>query len=115
VRTDIPKECLINKTGHALHFLDPVFTAYSQSPKVKELVRSLGYRDPVLPQSMYIFKQGKIGGEVTSHQAPARQSALEAPRRTVVTLAVVNCSVTTLQRCSKVAGQHRCTSAGGPC
>ncbi|KAJ1486446.1 hypothetical protein T484DRAFT_1943449 [Baffinella frigidus] len=68
VRTDIPKDGLINKAGHALHFLDPVFAAYSQSEKVKQLVRSLGYIDPVLPQSMYIFKQGKIGGEVTSHQ-----------------------------------------------
>ena len=59
---------IINKVGHALHFLDPVFSEYSQSQKVKELVKSLGYKDPVLSQSMYIFKQGKIGGEVTSHQ-----------------------------------------------
>jgi phytanoyl-CoA hydroxylase len=68
VKEDIPKSDIINKVGHALHFLDPVFTEYSQSDKVKKLVRSLGYKDPVLPQSMYIFKQGRIGGEVTAHQ-----------------------------------------------
>ena len=68
VKPDFAKSEIINKVGHALHFLDPVFTSYSQSAKVKALVKALGYRDPVLPQSMYIFKQARIGGEVTSHQ-----------------------------------------------
>jgi phytanoyl-CoA hydroxylase len=67
-RTDIPKNELINKAGHALHNLDPVFMKYSFSDKVVNLVRNLGYKDPVLPQSMYIFKQPRIGGVVTSHQ-----------------------------------------------
>uniref|UniRef100_A0A0C3TBY8 Phytanoyl-CoA dioxygenase n=1 Tax=Guillardia theta (strain CCMP2712) TaxID=905079 RepID=A0A0C3TBY8_GUITC len=62
------KASIINKVGHGLHFIDPVFRQYAQSDKVKALVKSLGYKDPVLPQSMYIFKQAKIGGEVTSHQ-----------------------------------------------
>ena len=31
-------------------------------------MRELGYEDPVVPQSMYIFKQARVGGEVTSHQ-----------------------------------------------
>lgn len=68
LKEDMPKSDIINKVGHALHFLDPIFSEYSQSEKVKKLVRSLGYKDPVLPQSMYIFKQGRIGGEVTAHQ-----------------------------------------------
>jgi phytanoyl-CoA hydroxylase len=68
VKAEMDKSEIINKVGHALHFLDPVFRDFSQSDKVKRLVKSLGYKDPVLPQSMYIFKQGKIGGEVTSHQ-----------------------------------------------
>ena len=68
IRTDLPKERLINKVGHALHFLDPVFQKYSFSDKVKNLVAALGYKDPILPQSMYIFKQPGIGGAVTSHQ-----------------------------------------------
>ena len=68
VRNDIAKEELVNKVGHALHALDPVFKTYSFSSKVKSLVKGLGYTDPVLPQSMYIFKQPRIGGVVTSHQ-----------------------------------------------
>ncbi|CAK9117731.1 unnamed protein product [Durusdinium trenchii] len=58
----------LNKVGHGLHVLDPVFRDYSQSRKIAELVEELGWKDPVLPQSMYIFKQPAVGGEVTSHQ-----------------------------------------------
>ena len=68
VKTGIPKGEMINKAGHALHVLDPIFREYAFSPKVVSLVKSLGYTDPVLPQSMYIFKQPRIGGVVTSHQ-----------------------------------------------
>lgn len=60
-------QCL-NKVGHDLHSKDPVFAKYSQSAKVAALTRVLGYVDPVLPQSMYIFKQANGGDEVTSHQ-----------------------------------------------
>lgn len=62
------KASSLNKVGHGLHVEDTVFKEYSQSSKVKDLVHTLGWVDPVLPQSMYIFKQPKIGGEVTSHQ-----------------------------------------------
>jgi phytanoyl-CoA hydroxylase len=58
----------INKIGHALHDLDPVFESFSRTPALKSLVASLGYRRPLLVQSMYIFKQPRIGGEVTCHQ-----------------------------------------------
>ncbi len=49
MKGEIPMAEIINKVGHALHFLDPVFSEYSQSQKVKALVKSLGYKDPVLP------------------------------------------------------------------
>ncbi len=62
------KEQSINKIGHALHDLDPVFNEFSRSPKVAELVADLGIERPLLLQGMYIFKQPKIGGEVTCHQ-----------------------------------------------
>ena len=62
------KEKSINKIGHALHDLDPVFHRFSRDPKVKELAAALGFEDPLLLQSMYIFKQPNIGGEVTCHQ-----------------------------------------------
>lgn len=63
-----PKELSINKVGHALHELDPVFKNISCSEKVSGLLVSLGFRRPVIIQSMYIFKQPGIGGEVVPHQ-----------------------------------------------
>ena len=43
-------------------------TADSQSEAVAQLVQKLGYQQPVMPQSMYIFKQPHIGEQVSSHQ-----------------------------------------------
>ena len=62
------KESSLNKMGHAMHDLDPVFDAFSRTPKMAAVVDSLGYEDPVLLQSMYIFKPPRIGGEVYCHQ-----------------------------------------------
>jgi phytanoyl-CoA hydroxylase len=63
---DEPAHCL-NKLGHALHDLDPVFDAFSRSPDLAAVADDLGMQDPRLLQSMYIFKQPRIGGEVTCH------------------------------------------------
>jgi phytanoyl-CoA hydroxylase len=62
------KERSINKIGHALHELDPIFSEFSRTPAIEQLVGNLGIEEPLLLQSMYIFKQPKIGGEVTCHQ-----------------------------------------------
>lgn len=62
------KEDSLNKIGHAMHDLDPVFDAFSRTPKLVAVVDSLGYDDPVILQSMYIFKPPRIGGEVHCHQ-----------------------------------------------
>jgi phytanoyl-CoA hydroxylase len=62
------KEQSINKIGHALHDLDPVFDRFSRTPQIEKLVASLALINPLLLQSMYIFKQPRIGGEVTCHQ-----------------------------------------------
>ncbi len=62
------KEQSINKIGHALHDLDPVFDSFSRSEKIAGLSSDLGVNDPLLLQSMYIFKQPRIGGEVLCHQ-----------------------------------------------
>ena len=62
------KEKSINKIGHALHDLDPVFQNFSRSNKLKQLAATIGFEDSRLLQSMYIFKQPNIGGEVTCHQ-----------------------------------------------
>lgn len=62
------KQLSINKVGHALHEIDPVFKTFSCSEKLSSLMLSLGYKRPVIIQSMYIFKQPGIGGEVVPHQ-----------------------------------------------
>jgi phytanoyl-CoA hydroxylase len=62
------KERSVNKIGHALHDLDPVFNRFSRTEDVAALARDLKYKQPLLVQSMYIFKQPGIGGEVTCHQ-----------------------------------------------
>lgn len=62
------KERSINKIGHALHDLDAVFNRFSRTTQLAQLVTDLGLNHPLLVQSMYIFKQPNIGGEVTCHQ-----------------------------------------------
>lgn len=64
----VDKQLSVNKIGHALHCLDPVFSKITQSDKMKDLVKALGFCDPVICQSMYIFKQPRIGGDVVPHQ-----------------------------------------------
>jgi len=58
----------INKIGHALGELDPLFRKFTFQPAACSLVKALGMKDPLLAQSMYIFKQPKIGGYVNIHQ-----------------------------------------------
>lgn len=58
----------VNKLGHAMHELDPVFRSYSNSLAHKNVCTSLGMRHPLLAQSMYIFKNPRIGGRVGCHQ-----------------------------------------------
>ena len=62
------KENSLNKMGHAMHDLDPVFDEFSRTPELAAIVSSLGYDDPIILQSMYIFKPPRIGGEVYCHQ-----------------------------------------------
>ena len=64
----VEKSRSINKIGHALHDLDPVFNTFSRTPKIAALIRELGLTNPLLLQSMYICKQPFFGGEVTCHQ-----------------------------------------------
>ena len=58
----------LNKIGHALHDLDPVFDRVSRAPRMRALVDALGVVRPLLLQSMYLFKQAHVGGEVDWHQ-----------------------------------------------
>jgi phytanoyl-CoA hydroxylase len=62
------KDLSINKIGHAMHELDDVFATFSHGPRLAALASDLGCEDPRVYQSMYIFKQPHIGGEVRWHQ-----------------------------------------------
>ncbi|MEM9441885.1 MAG: phytanoyl-CoA dioxygenase family protein [Pseudomonadota bacterium] len=62
------KSASINKVGHALHDLDPVFDRFSRNAALADLAIAIGINRPLLLQSMYIFKQPRIGGEVICHQ-----------------------------------------------
>ncbi|KAI0742199.1 phytanoyl-CoA dioxygenase [Irpex lacteus] len=63
------KEKAVNKIGHGLHELDPVFRKVTlENPSIKAVARDLKFHhDPVALQSMVICKQTHIGGEVPEH------------------------------------------------
>jgi phytanoyl-CoA hydroxylase len=64
----VDKARAINKIGHALHDREPVFERFSRDPRLAAIAADLGFVQPVLMQSMLIFKQPRIGGEVVWHQ-----------------------------------------------
>jgi phytanoyl-CoA hydroxylase len=63
-----PAHLAINKIGHAMHDLNPAFESFCRLPIFGQLLRDIGYQAPLLWQTMYIFKQPHIGGEVRWHQ-----------------------------------------------
>ncbi len=62
------KALSINKIGHALHDRDPVFAAFSRGAVIQAVIADLGLSRPRQLQSMYIFKNPRIGGDVACHQ-----------------------------------------------
>src|SRR5215204_2596181 len=58
----------LNKIGHALHDLDPVFNRFSRSPQMKRLAAELELSEALIIQSMHIFKHARVGGVVDVHQ-----------------------------------------------
>lgn len=63
-----PDGVTLNKIGHALHDRDPLFDAFSRTPKLGQVAADVGLRDPLLLQSMYLVKAAHKGGEVDPHQ-----------------------------------------------
>ena len=62
------KALCINKIGHALHTKEPLFHRFSHQSSIAGIARELGLKQPQIHQSMYIFKQPRIGGDVRWHQ-----------------------------------------------
>ncbi|XP_054706239.1 phytanoyl-CoA dioxygenase domain-containing protein 1-like [Uloborus diversus] len=64
----VEKKEALNKIGYALHWWNPFFKKHTFSQKIKDLLRNFQYKDPVIVQSMIIFKKPKIGEIVRPHQ-----------------------------------------------
>ncbi|KAL0477425.1 phytanoyl-CoA hydroxylase [Acrasis kona] len=66
----IRKQNIVNKIGHALHDKNEAFREFSFQDRFYNYAKALdpSMREPVIVQSMFIFKQPGIGGEVTPHQ-----------------------------------------------
>ncbi|XP_071947431.1 phytanoyl-CoA dioxygenase domain-containing protein 1-like isoform X2 [Antedon mediterranea] len=62
------KHQALNKIGHALHEYYPVFKNVTHSQMIQKVAKNLGFKKPVVVQSMYIFKPPHVGGEVVPHQ-----------------------------------------------
>lgn len=97
----------LNKAGHALHTRPgTVFEQYCFSSKVRNLLLDLGWKNPVVPQSMYIFKQAHTGGAVNSHQDST--FLFTTPRQTCVGLWLALDAATIDNGCLWVRpGSHR--------
>ncbi len=63
----VDKHQSLNKIGHAMHDLDDVFRRFCRSTPFADAADAVGMTDPRLLQSMIIFKNPHIGGEVTPH------------------------------------------------
>jgi len=74
-----PRSQAINKIGHALHDLEPAFRHFCRHPLFSKTLTQLGYERPQLWQTMYIFKQPRIGGEVRWHQDASYLHSLSTP------------------------------------
>jgi phytanoyl-CoA hydroxylase len=62
------KHLSINKIGHAMHDLHAEFESFTYTPDLADVATDLGLDQALALQSMYIFKQPHIGGEVGCHQ-----------------------------------------------
>lgn len=67
-RLNRDKRLAVNKIGHAMHDLDPVFDRFFRDPRLAAIAQELGISRPLLWQTQVIFKPPGIGGEVRWHQ-----------------------------------------------
>jgi phytanoyl-CoA hydroxylase len=63
-----PLERSINKIGHCLHDLNPIYSEFTYSNIFKQLIKSLKvYSKPIVCQSMYIYKNPYIASSIPAH------------------------------------------------
>ncbi len=63
----VDKHQSLNKIGHAMHDLEPAFDEFCRSAPFADAAAAVGMDDPMLLQSMIIFKNPRVGGEVSAH------------------------------------------------
>ncbi len=63
----LDKRQALNKVGHAMHDVDPDISAFCRSGSFADAAGAVGMVDPLLLQSMIIFKNPEVGGEVSIH------------------------------------------------
>ena len=101
----VPRDRCLNKIGHALHDLVPEVRELASGALVRDALRIGGLEEALLVQSMVIFKQPGIGGEVRWHQDASY--LLCEPQR-VVGLWLALEDATRANGCLEVApGAHR--------
>lgn len=67
LQTGIDKSKLVRKVAHGLHLLPGPWRIFVHSAKVAELIRSVGWRKPVVAQTLYRFARPQSAG-VDRHQ-----------------------------------------------
>lgn len=94
-----------NRIGHALHAQNPIFHEMTFSPEVKAVVKSLGFRKPIVCQSMFLMMQHPQGPSSVGHQS-ATFINVEPSKLVGFWIAVTDC--TTENGCLEIiAGSHR--------
>lgn len=61
------KRRALNKVGHAMHDLDPAMSNFCRSGAFAHAASAVGMTAPRLLQSMVMFKNPEVGGEVSIH------------------------------------------------
>jgi len=74
------KMMALNKVGHGMHVDDALFREYCLSKKIKAVTDMLGWKTPVVPQSMYILKQPVLEAEEDCLNDSLGCEAKEAPK-----------------------------------
>ena len=67
-RLIVPRHRALNKLGHALHDHLPAFNQLARSSIIRDAFTTGGLQNVEIDQSMVIFKQPLIGGDVRWHQ-----------------------------------------------
>lgn len=59
-RLCLPLDTAVTKISHALHDINPVFSAFSRQDKIAALLLDLGLSNPLLVQSMMIYSDLRL-------------------------------------------------------